>query len=161
MRRLTVATDGSDETSGGSGGWGWATEDGRYQWGGDPKTTHEAMQLTAVLEVLRAFPPDQPLLIQADSRSVVKTFTVWLQDWRKRDMRRSGGNRVAHRKLIEAIDGLRNGQDIRWEKVKSHSGHALNDMADCLARLGRIAAKRLDQTYSSGPASLIEQPPKD
>ena len=37
MRRLTVATDGSGETRGGPGGWGWATEDGRYQWGGDPK----------------------------------------------------------------------------------------------------------------------------
>ena len=160
MRRLTVATDGSGETRGGAGGWGWATEDGRYQWGSDPKTTHQAMELTAVLKMLRAFPPDQPLLIQPDSRNVVKTFTEWLQDWRERNMRRSGGKPVAHRELIETIDGLLNGR-VRWEKVKSHSGHALNDMADCLARLGRIAAKRLDQTYSSGPASLTEQPPKD
>ena len=161
MRRLTVATDGSGETRGGAGGWGWATEDGRYQWGGDPKTTHEAMELTAVLEVLCAFPPDQPLLIQPDSRNVVKIFTEWLQDWRERDMRRSGGKPVANRELIETIDGLRNGRDIGWEEVKGHSGHALNDMADCLAGLGRIVAKRLDQTYSFGPASLIDQPPKD
>ena len=161
MRRLTVATDGSGETGGGPGGWGWATEDHQYQWGGDPKTTHEAMELTAVLEVLRAFPPDQPLLIQPDSRNVVKTFTEWLQDWRERDMQRPGGKPVANRELIEAIDGLRNGRDICWEEIESHSGHPLNDMADCLARLGKIAAKRIDQTYSSGPASLIEKPPKD
>ena len=160
MRRLTVATDGSGETRGGPGGWGWATEDGRYKWGGDPKTTHQAMELTAILEILRAFPPDQPLLIQPDSRNVVKTFTELLQDWRERDMRRSGGKPVAHRELIETIDGLLNGR-VRWEKVKSHSGHALNDMADCLAGLGRIVAKRLDQTYGFGPASLTEQPPKD
>ena len=151
---------GLAKPGGGAGGWGWATEDGRYKWGGDPKTTHEAMELTAVLEVLCDFPPDQPLLIQPDSRNVVKTFTKWLQDWRKRDMRRSGGNPVANRELIEAIAGLLNGRDICWEKVKSHSGHALNDMADCLAGLGRIVAKRLDQTYCFGPASLIEQPPK-
>ena len=161
MRRLTVATDGSGETNGGSGGWGWATEDGRYQWGGDPKTTHQVMELTAVLELLRAFPQDQPLLIQADSIYVIKTFTEWLPGWRERDMRRSGGKPVAHRELIETIDELLNGRDICWEKVKSHSGHALNDMADCLARLGRTVAKRLDQTYSSGPASLTDQPPKD
>ena len=161
MRRLTVATDGSGETRGGAGGWGWATEDNRYKWGGNPNTTHEAMELTAVLEVLRAFPPDQPLLIQPDSRNVVKTFTEWLQDWRERDMRRSGGKPVANRELIETIAGLLNGRDIRWEKVKSHSRHALNDMADCLARLGRIAAKRLDQTYCFGPASLTDRPPKD
>ena len=160
LRRLTVATDGSGETRGGPGGWGWATEDDRYQWGGDPQTTHEAMELTAVLELLRAFPPGQPLLIQADSRNVVNIFTQWLRDWRERDMRRSGGQPVANRELIEAIDRLRTGRDICWEKVKSHSGHALNDMADCLARLGRIAAKRLDRIYSSGPASIVEQPPK-
>ena len=112
------------------------------------------MELTAVLKLLRVFPPDQPLLIQADSIYVIKTFTEWLPVWRKNSMRRSGGKEVAHRELIETIDGLLNGRDICWEKVKSHSGHPLNDMADSLARLGRTAAKRLDQTYISNPASL-------
>lgn len=157
MGRLTVATDGSGETGGGPGGWGWVTEDHLYRWGGAPKTTHEAMELTAVLEVLRHFPPEQPLLIKSDSRNVVRIFTKWLQVWRKRDMRRPGGRPVANRKLIETIDGLLNGRDICWEKVKSHSGDALNDMADCLAGLGRIVAKRLDQTYCFGPASLTDQ----
>ena len=161
VRRLTVATDGSGETRGGPGGWGWATEDNRYKWGGDPNTTHQAMELTALLETLRSFPPEQPLLIEADNSSVVKTFTKWLPGWREGNMRRSGGKPVAHRELIETIAGLLNGRDIRLEKVKTHSGHALNDMADCLAGLGRIVAKRLDQTYCFGPASLIDQPPKD
>ncbi|MXX00547.1 MAG: ribonuclease HI [Acidimicrobiia bacterium] len=158
LNRVTVATDGSGETRGGPGGWGWAAEDGPYQWGGDPHTTHQVMELTAVLELLRVFPPDQPLSIQADSIYVIKTFTEWLPVWRKNGMRGSGGKEVAHRELIETIDGLLNGRDICWEKVKSHSGHPLNDMADSLARLGRIAAKRLDQTYSSNPASLTEDP---
>lgn len=161
MQRLTVFTDGSGETRGGPGGWGWASEDHRYQWGGDPKTTHEVMELTAVLEVLRHFPPEQPLLIRPDSRNVVKVFTEWLQDWRPRDMRRPGGKPVANSELIEAIDGLANGRDICWKKVKGHSGYPLNDMADYLAGLGRIAAKRLDRTYRSDPTSLIDQPPDD
>lgn len=153
-RRLTVATDGSGETRGGPGGWGWTTKDGRYQWGSDPNTTHQVMELTAVLELLCAFPQDQPLLIQADSLYVIKTFTEWLPVWRQLNMRRPGGKEVAHRELIETIDGLLTGRDICWEKVKSHSGHPLNDMADCLARLGRIVAKRLNQTYISNSASL-------
>ena len=102
LRRLTVATDGSGETRGGPGGWGWATEYDRYQWGGDPQTTHQVLELTAVLEMLRAFPPDQPLLIQADSRNVIKTFTEWLPGWREHSMRRSGGKEVANRELIES-----------------------------------------------------------
>lgn len=155
--RLTVATDGSGEPSGGPGGWGWATEDNRYKWGGDPGTTHQVMELTAVLEILGSIPPEQPLLIQADSLYVVDTFTKWLPKWRERNMRRAGGKPVAHRELIETIDGLLNGRDVRWEKVKSHSGHALNDMADCLAGLGRIVAKRLDKTFCFGPASRIDQ----
>lgn len=157
MRRLTVASDGSGETSGGPGGWGWATEDDRYEWGGDPSTTHQIMELTAVLELLRSLPSDQPLLIQADSLYVVDTFTKWLPDWRERNMRRAGGKPVAHRELIETIAGFLQGRDIHWEKVESHSGHALNDLADCLARLGRIVAKRLNQPYCVGPASLIDQ----
>lgn len=161
LNRLTVATDGSGETRGGPGGWGWAAKDGPYQWGSDPHTTHQVMELTAVLKLLRAFPQGQPLLIQADSIYVIKTFTEWLPVWRKNSMRRSGGKEVAHCDLIETIDGLLNGRDICWEKVKSHSGHPLNDMTDSLARLGRIAAKRLDQTYSSNPDSLIEAPPRD
>ncbi|MDE0120297.1 MAG: ribonuclease HI [bacterium] len=153
-RRLTVYTDGSGETRGGPGGWGWASEDHRYQWGGEPDTTHEVMELTAVLELLRHFPPEQPLLIRPDSRNVVKTFTKWLPEWRKRGMRRPGGKRVANRELIEAIDKLGSERDICWKKVKGHSDVPLNDMAHFLAGLGRIAAKRLDKTYRSGPASL-------
>ena len=161
IRRLTVYTDGSGETRGGFGGWGWATEDHRYQWGGEPDTTHEVMELTAVLELLRYFPPEQPLLIKPDSRNVVMIFTEWLQDWRERGMRRPGGQPVANRELIETIDRLRTGRDICWEEVKSHSGDTLNDMADCLAGLGRIVSKRLSQTYCSGPGSIIEQSLKE
>ena len=154
-----MAADGSGEPGGGPGGWGWATEDGRYKWGGVPDTTHQAMELTAVLEILRSIPRSRPLLIQADSRYVVKTFTKWLPRWRERNMRTARGKPVAHKELIETIDRLLEGRHICWEKVKSHSGHALNDMADCLARLGRITAKRLDQTCSFGPVSLADQPP--
>lgn len=153
-RRLTVYTDGSGETRGGAGGWGWASEDHRYQWGGEPDTTHEVMELTAVLELLRYFPPEQPLLIRPDSRNVVMVFTEWLREWRERGMRRPGGLQVANRELIETIAGLAMGRDICWKKVKGHSGDTLNDMADFLAGLGRIAAKRLDKTYRSDPASL-------
>jgi len=117
------------------------------------------MELTAVLELLRYFPREQPLLIRPDSRNVVMIFTEWLENWREHGMRRPGGQPVANRELIETIDGLCDGRDIRWKKVKSHSGNPLNDMADCLAGLGRIAAKRLGQPYCFGPGSLIDPPP--
>ena len=119
------------------------------------------MELTAVLEILRSLPPEQPLLIEGDSLYVVDAFTKWLPGWRERNMRTAEGKPVAHRELIETIAGPLNGRDIGWEKVKIHSEHALNDMADCLAGLGRIAAKRFDQTYCFSPASLTDQPPKD
>ena len=151
MRRLTVYTDGSGETRGGPGGWGWATEDHRYQWGGDRNTTHEVMELTAVLKLLRYFPPEQPLLIKPDSRNVVMAFTEWLQDWRERGMRRPGGQPVANREIIETIDRLLDGRDICWVEVKDQSGDTLNDMADFLAGLGRIAAKRLGK-----PIALVQ-----
>lgn len=159
MPRLTVASDGSGETGGGAGGWGWATEDHRFQWGGDLCTTHQAMELTAVLKLLHSFPSDRPLLIQTDSLYVFQVFKEWLPVWRENGMRRAGGKPVAHRELIEAIEELLNGRDVCWKKVKGHSGHALNDIADRLAGLGRIMARRLGRTYCFGPISLTDPPP--
>ena len=49
-----VYTDGACSGKPGPGGWAWATVDGRQDSGGDPDTTNQRMELTAVLEALRA-----------------------------------------------------------------------------------------------------------
>lgn len=154
IKRLTVATDGSGSTGGGAGGWGWVTEDSRYRWGSDPQTTHQAMEMTAVREVLCHFPKDQPLLILSDSLWVIGVFTEWLAVWKQNNMKRAGNKKIAHKELIQEIDKMLDDRDVCWLKVQAHAGHLLNEMADCLARLGRLTALKTGQTYRSDPARL-------
>ncbi len=137
--RLTAATDGSSLGSPGPGGWGWVTTSGQCAWGSEPGTTHNRMELTAVLELLRAH-PEEPLLIQADSTYVINVFTEWLPQWRERNMRTGAGKPVKNQDLIEQIDKLLAGRDIKWEWVRGHSGHALNETADRLAGHGATTA---------------------
>ena len=145
--RITAATDGSRlGRSGpgglGPGGWGWVTAGGSCDSSGELNTTHNRMELTAVLELLRSH-PTEPLLIQLDSTYVMKVFTEWLPDWRKRKMLTSGGKPVKNPDLIDEIDRLLTGRDIRWEWVRGHSGHDLNEIADWLAGHAAARAKRL------------------
>ena len=136
--RITVATDGSRLSVPGpgglgSGGWGWVTVGGRCDSGGEPSTTNNRMELTAVLKFLRSN-PTEPLLIQLDSTYVIDVFTKWLPQWRRQNMRTSGGKPVKNLDLIEQIDRLLTGRDIKWESMRGHSGDDLNETADRLAR---------------------------
>ena len=75
MSRLKAATDGSaDNPAWGAGGWAWVTNEGTYEWGNCPATTHNRMELTAVLKVLESH-PDRSLLIQAEYY-VINIFTI-------------------------------------------------------------------------------------
>lgn len=96
-----------------------------------------------MLELLRSHPTGS-LLIQADSVYVIKGFKEWLDQWRKRGMRRANGKPVENQDLIKEIDRLLTGRDIKWEWVKGHAGHDLNNAADHLARQGATAAMRME-----------------
>lgn len=138
--RVTAATDGSCFGSPGPGGWGWVTADGRSDWGSEQGTTHNRMELTAVLELLRSY-PTEALVIQADSTYVVNIFTKWLEQWRKQNWRRSNGKPIKNLDLIKEVNKELNGRHVEWEWVKGHAGHCLNGMADRLARRGAEDAK--------------------
>lgn len=138
--RAVVATDGSCLTNPGPGGWAWACEDGRHGSGGHAGTTNNLMELRAVYEMLGAFPPATPLLIQADSMYVINIFTRWLPSWRARGWLTAAKKPVLNREAIELIAERLAGRDVRWEHVKGHSGHPLNEQVDSLAR---AAAERI------------------
>lgn len=138
--RVTVATDGSCLTNPGPGGWAWASEDGRHGSGGHAGTTNNLMELRAVYEMLGAYPSDTPLLILADSMYVINIFTKWLRGWRARGWLTAAKKPVLNREAIELIAERLEGRDIRWEHVKGHSGHPLNEQVDTLAR---TAAERI------------------
>lgn len=152
--RVTAATDGSGSGGKGPAGWGWVTSEGRCAWGSAPKATHQAMEVTAVLELLQSHPPG-PLLIQTDSKYVYDVFTELLPRWEDRNMRTASGSRPVHQDLIEAIATLLKSRKVEWERVPAHSGHALNETADRLAKFGTAKA-RLESELPGfcGPSSV-------
>ena len=138
--RVTAATDGSGSGGRGPAGWGWVTSQGRCAWGSALKATHQEMEVTAVLELLRRHPPG-PLLIQTDSKYVYDVFTKLLRQWEKRNMRTASGRRPVHQELIEEVATLLKSRKVKWERVPAHSGHALNETAHRLAKFGTVKAR--------------------
>jgi len=136
-----AAADGSCLGNPGPGGWGWVTADGRTGSAGARQTTNNRMELRAVLELLNAV-PDNPIVVQTDSAYVVGIFTEWLEGWRERGMRKPSGKPVGNQDLIEAIAEVLETREVTFEKVRGHSGHALNDAADALARSAAEAARQ-------------------
>ena len=57
---VVVYTDGACRGNPGPGGWAWAVPGGRYASGAEAHTTNQRMEITAVLEALRALLPDGP-----------------------------------------------------------------------------------------------------
>lgn len=148
--RVVVATDGSCLQNPGPGGWAWAAEDGRFGSGGHDGTTNNLMELRAVYEVLSAHPRDTPLLIQADSMYVINIFTRWLRGWVAKGWQTSAKKPVLNRQAIEMIADRLHGRDVKWEHVKGHSGHPLNEQVDSLAR---AQAEQVLARLTGAPAS--------
>lgn len=98
------------------------------------------MELTAVLKLLESH-PDRPLLIQADSTYVLNIFTGLLNGWGREGSRTARGTELKNIDLIERIDALVEGKNIKWEWVKGHAGHPLNESADRLAGFARSQAR--------------------
>lgn len=130
---VIAATDGSALGNPGPGGWAWVTDDGREGSSGARHSTNNRMELRAVLELLAATEPVEPLVIQTDSQYVANIFTKWLAGWRKKGMRTASGKPVENVDLIEEIDALLKGRIVTFEWVRGHSGHELNERADALA----------------------------
>lgn len=140
VSRLTAATDGSADNPGpGPGGWAWVTSEGTWGWGNHPETTHNRMELTAVLMLIESH-PDRPLLIQAEWLAI-NIFTDLLNGWRKDGKRPANRRPLKNNDLIEQTDALLVGKDIKWELVKAHTGHLLNESADRLAGFARLQGK--------------------
>lgn len=129
---ITVYTDGACSGNPGPGGWAWAVPGGRWAAGAEPATTNQRMELTAVLEALRAL--GGPLDVVTDSTYVANCFRdKWYVGWYRRGWRNSQGKPVANRDLWEPLLelALNSGSTFRW--VKGHGGDPFNDLVDRLA----------------------------
>ena len=152
---IELYTDGAClGNPGGPGGWGAViVEDSRQREisGGEPRTTNQRMEITAAIKGLEQTPPGAQAKVVSDSQYVVKTMTV-------------GWQRKANLDLWERLDELVKERRVKWEWVRGHNGHPMNELAD---RLANDAAKetswrgntsRTDAPGERGPSAVQSRP---
>ena len=140
QQAIEIYTDGACKGNPGVGGWGVLL---RYQgkekqmYGGEKQTTNNRMELTAVIEALRALKrPDCVIDLYTDSRYVLDGLNQWLPGWKQRGWKTSSKKPVLNQDLWQTLDELAQQHQLRWHWVRGHSGMPGNELADELANLG-------------------------
>ena len=133
---ITAAADGSALGNPGPAGWAWYIDDNTWRAGGWPHGTNNMGELKAVLDLLEATAhrPDEPLRVLCDSQYVINSITKWMPGWKKKGWKKRDGKPVLNVELMKALDAAMAGRDVRFEWVKGHAGHELNEAADVRAR---------------------------
>ena len=115
-------------------------EQSRALYGGEPLTTNNRMELTAVIEALSAVKRPVPIVLHLDSSYVKNGITGWVHNWKRRGWRTGEGKPVKNVELWQALDKLAASHTIDWRWVKGHAGDPGNERADELANLGAAQA---------------------
>lgn len=102
--------------------------------GGEPATTNNRMELTAVLEGLKTLEDGTVVGIFADSQYVLTGLSEWMDNWKRRGWKTSARKPVKNVDLWKALDGERTRLELSYEWVEGHAGHPDNERCDQLAR---------------------------
>jgi ribonuclease HI len=104
--------------------------------GGEPATTNNRMELTAVIRALESLEARSRVRLYTDSQYVQKGITEWIHDWKRRGWRTAGRKPVKNVDLWMRLDELARGHEVEWHWVRGHAGHPENERADALANKG-------------------------
>jgi ribonuclease HI len=136
---VVIYADGACKGNPGPGGWGAWISMGEYSkelCGGEPITTNNRMELTAVIKALEALKRSCPVKIYTDSVYVQKGMSEWLASWKARGWRTADKKPVKNDDLWRQLDTLAQQHQIEWLWVKGHAGDLGNERADELANRG-------------------------
>jgi len=101
--------------------------------GGEPETTNNRMELTAVIEGLRGIKRPSRVDIYSDSQYVLKGLREWMKDWKARGWRTAAKKPVKNLELWQALDELKDLHTLDFHWIKGHNLHPENERCDELA----------------------------
>lgn len=139
---VEIWTDGACKGNPGPGGWGALLRQGRHEkelCGGEAATTNNRMELTAVIEALRALKRPCHVVVHTDSQYVQKGMSEWLPNWKRRGWLTADKKPVRNADLWQELDALVAGHDVEWRWVRGHAGDPGNERADALANQGVLS----------------------
>ena len=132
-----IFTDGCAVPNPGPGGWGYVqVEDGKvltHEYGSDPETTNNRMELTGLIRAFNRAPAGQALTVYSDSELCVKTINEWAPSWEKRGWKKKTGP-IKNLELVQELYRLHKEKPLlKLEWIKAHNGWLWNEYADSLA----------------------------
>ena len=163
-------TDGGCKGNPGPGGWAYVMRFGdryREDYGAEPATTNNKMELSAVImalsflrervETVRRPQEDgqpapsswmkAPIIVYTDSLYVKNGISSWVIEWKKRGWKTAAKKPVMNQELWQRLDTLCQRLNPRFEWVEGHAGNPDNERCDALVGLA------VEQLKKSGAIS--------
>jgi ribonuclease HI len=141
LSHVELFTDGACSGNPGPGGWAYilrdvSTKKEKVDSGGVRNTTNNQMEMTAVIEGLRALKRPCIVDLYSDSSYVLQGLSSWMASWKKKGWKKSsagGTKEVKNVELWQQLDELIQRHQMRYHHVRGHSGHPENERCDVMA----------------------------
>lgn len=102
--------------------------------GYEENTTNNRMELTAVIEGLKALKVACDVIVVSDSKYVCDAINQgWLLNWKQKGWRKSNKKAVLNVDLWRTLDELISFHNVKFQWIQGHAGHPENERCDEIA----------------------------
>ena len=137
MKTVTLYTDGACSGNPGPGGWGAILEFQGHEKelsGGENPTTNNRMELTAVIQGLKALKEPCIVELYSDSKYVIDALEKgWAVGWKSRGWVKSDKKPALNPDLWEQLLSLTEVHTLHYHWVKGHADNPKNNRCDEMA----------------------------
>lgn len=137
MKEIILYTDGSCSKNPGPGGWGAILQYKEHKLelsGGAVSTTNNQMELTGVIEGLKALNEPCKVELYTDSQYIVNAINKgWLRNWQKNGWKKADKSPVLNKELWLEIIALLAKHEVNVNWVKGHAENEYNNRCDQMA----------------------------
>ncbi|WP_425147081.1 ribonuclease HI [Deinococcus sp.] len=143
---VLLYADGACDTAAGHGGWACILRLGDHELelgGHAEQTTNNRMELTGLLEGLKALKRPCQVRVVTDSQYLRKAFTDrWILNWQRNGWKTAGKEPVKNQDLWEELILQAQKHALTFVWVRGHNGHDQNERADRRAVAERLKLRR-------------------
>lgn len=141
MKTVEIFTDGACSGNPGPGGWGAILRYGTVEKelsDGAADTTNNRMELSGVIQALKALKEPCHVILTTDSKYVCDSVNKkWVYGWKAKGWIKSDKKPALNVDLWEQLLPLLERHEVEFVWVKGHAGHPENERCDQLAVMER------------------------